>query len=55
MPGENPENETGMAAKKNVNSVKGAESILEALDIYRTELAEQAEDAKVGFEIFKLK
>lgn len=47
MPGENPENETGMAAKKNINSVKGSELILEALDVYRTELVEQQEDPNV--------
>jgi hypothetical protein len=47
VPGENPENETGMAAKKNINSVKGSELILEALDVYRTELVEQEENPKV--------
>jgi hypothetical protein len=36
-----------MAAKKNVSSVKGAEAILEALEIYRAELVEQADDPKV--------
>ncbi|KAI6189343.1 Utp12 domain-containing protein [Aphelenchoides fujianensis] len=46
VPGENPEDEIGMAAKKNVSSVKGAESILEALEIYRTESALLAEDPK---------
>ncbi|KAI6184384.1 Utp12 domain-containing protein [Aphelenchoides bicaudatus] len=46
VPGENPENALGMAAKKNISSVKGAEAILEALEIYREELAEQAEDPK---------
>ncbi|KAI6196720.1 hypothetical protein M3Y94_01142400 [Aphelenchoides besseyi] len=44
VPGENPENEIGMASKKNISSVKGAESILEALEIYRTETALQSED-----------
>lgn len=38
-----------MAAKKNVSSVKGAEAILEALEIYRQESAEQAENPKVRF------
>ncbi|KAI6194121.1 WD-REPEATS-REGION domain-containing protein [Aphelenchoides besseyi] len=44
VPGENPENEIGMASKKNISSVKGAESILEALEIYRTESALQSAD-----------
>jgi hypothetical protein len=42
----------GMAAKKNVSSVKGAEAILEALDIYREELVEQTEDPKVCASVY---
>lgn len=46
VPGETPDNSVGMAAKKNISSVKGAEAILEALDIYRNEQVLALEDPK---------
>lgn len=46
VPGENPDGGVNMAAKKNISSVKGAESILEALEIYRSELALHQDDPK---------
>ncbi|CAD5215979.1 unnamed protein product [Bursaphelenchus xylophilus] len=46
VPGENPDNKVDMASKKNISSVKGAEAILDAVQIYRSELVSAAEDPK---------
>ncbi|CAD5211871.1 unnamed protein product [Bursaphelenchus okinawaensis] len=46
VPGENPANSVSMAAKKNISSVKGAEGILEAVEIYREEILLKKQDPK---------